>query len=160
MRGALSTLLNPHPMVLSLPAAIAPLFARMWSPLSAEHPERLPVSRRIRSSEDHLAVRSGGTALRGKCCVLVVLSRPSEVTRVGFIASKRGVGNAVERNRARRRLREIVRRRWPRVVSTGYLLEFIAGKGALTTPHEALASEVERLLAAAGALRPIVAVGV
>jgi len=100
-------------------------------------------------------VRTGGTALRGRCCVLVVLACPAEPTRVGFIASRRGVGGAVERNRARRRLREIVRRRWPRIVPAGFWLEFIAMKPVLTATHEALASEVERLLATAGALLPI-----
>jgi ribonuclease P protein component len=87
--------------------------------------------------------------------VLVVLARPAESTRVGFIASKRSVGNSVQRNRARRRLREIVRRRWPRILPTGFWLEFVALAPVLAAPHEALASEVERLLASAGALRPI-----
>ena len=142
-------------MVSPLPAVDARIFARAWSPVSVQHPERLPVERRLRTSEDHLAVRSGGRAHRGRCCVLVVLARPSEPTRVGFIASKRGVGNAVERNRARRRLREIVRRRWPRIPATGFWLEFVAAGPVLTAPHEALASEVEHLLASAGALLPI-----
>lgn len=123
--------------------------------MSAEHPERLPVESRLRTTEEHEAVRSGGSALRGRCCVLVVLARPSEPTRVGFIASRRSVGGAVERNRARRRLREVVRRRWPRIEATGYWLEFIALAPVLTAAHEALASEVEHLLASAGALRPI-----
>lgn len=87
--------------------------------------------------------------------MLVVLARPAEPTRVGFIASKRSVGNAVQRNRARRRLREIVRRRWPRIPSTGFWLEFIALAPVLAAAHEDLASEVERLLASVGALRPI-----
>ena len=142
-------------MVSPLPAVDARNFARAWSPVSVEHPERLPAERRLRTSEDHLAVRSGGRALKGRCCVLVVLARPSEPTRVGFIASKRGVGNAVQRNRARRRLREIVRRRWPRIPATGFWLEFVAVAPVLTSAHEALASEVERLLASAGALLPI-----
>ena len=74
---------------------------------------------------------------------------------MGFVASRRGVGGAVERNRARRRLREIVRRRWPRVPSTGFLLMFVAYRSAPTAPHQDLASDVERVLAAAGALSPI-----
>ena len=82
-------------------------------------------------------------------------ARPGEVTRVSFVASKRSVGGAVQRNRARRRLREIVRRRWLRVPSAGYLLMFVAMRGVLTAPHQELASDVERVLAAAGALAPI-----
>ena len=134
------------------------MLARAWSLLSVEHPERLPADRRLRTADDHLVVKQGGTAIRSRCCILVVLSRPSEITRVGFVASRRSVGGAVERNRARRRLREIVRRRWPRIVSTGYWLEFIALAPVLRATHEALATEVERLLAQAGALRPLVAV--
>jgi ribonuclease P protein component len=142
-------------MVSPLPVIDARNLPRAWSPLSPEHSERLPAERRLRTSEEHLAVRSGGRALRSRCCVLVVLARPSEPTRVGFIASKRSVGNSVERNRARRRLREIVRRRWPRIPATGFWLEFVALKPVLVTAHEDLASEVERLLASVGALRPI-----
>lgn len=142
-------------MVSPLPVVDARNFARAWSPVNSEHSERLPAECRLRTSEDHLSVRSGGRALRSRCCVLVVLARPSEPTRVGFIASKRSVGNAVQRNRARRRLREIVRRRWPRILPTGFWLEFVALKPVLEMPHEELASEVERLLASAGALSPI-----
>ena len=142
-------------MVSPLPVVDARNFARAWSPVSAEHSERLPADRRLRTSEDHLAVRSGGRALRSRSCVLVVLARPSEPTRVGFIASRKSVGNAVRRNRARRSLREIVRRRWPRIPSTGFWLEFIALSPVLAAAHEDLASEVERLLASVGALRPI-----
>lgn len=144
-------------MVSPLPAVPARLFARTWSLVSVEHPERLPADRRLRTSDEHAAIKAGGTAVRGKCCILVVLPRPGEVTKLGFVASRRSVGGAVQRNRARRRLREIVRRRWPRIVSVGYWLEFIALKPVLFAAHDALATEVEHLLASAGALRPIVA---
>jgi ribonuclease P protein component len=123
--------------------------------MSLEHPERLPHGNRLRAGREHLAVREGGTAFRGRFCVLVVLPRPGEPTRIGFIASRRGVGESVERNRARRRLREIVRRRWPRIQHFGFWIDFIARTTALTASHEALASEVEHLLASAGALRPL-----
>ena len=87
--------------------------------------------------------------------LLLVLARPGDTTRVGFVASRKSVGGAVQRNRARRRLREIVRRRWPRVVKHGYWLMFIAARAVLTASHQSVASEVERQLASAGALRPI-----
>lgn len=110
----------------------------------------------MRSSKDFAAVRQNGTAFRGRCCLLLALPSPGEVTRLGWIASKRGVGGAVQRNRARRRLREIVRRRWPRVPHHGFLLVFIAYRAALTAPHQEMATEVESLLAHAGALAPAV----
>ena len=119
--------------------------------------ERIAPLHRMRTAEDFAAVKQAGTAYRGRCCLLLALPRPAEVTRVGMIASKRGVGGAVQRNRARRRLREIVRRRWPRVPHFGFLLVFIASRAALTASHQQLATEVESLLAHAGALAPAVA---
>ncbi|MCE9627860.1 MAG: ribonuclease P protein component [Candidatus Eisenbacteria bacterium] len=100
-------------------------------------------------------MRGEGMAYRGRCVLLLVLPAAGETSRVGFIASKRGVGGAVQRNRARRRLREIVRRRWTRVPQDGYLLVFIASRRTLEAPHQALATDVESLLSTAGALAPL-----
>ena len=123
--------------------------------MSPERPERLTPEHRITSSSQYAAVKAAGKAFRGAHCLIVVLTRAGEPTRFGFIASKRGVGGAVQRNRARRRLREIVRRRWTRVPPDGYLLVFIASRRTLDAPHQALATDVETLLAHAGALAPI-----
>lgn len=118
--------------------------------------ERIAPQHRMRRAHDFATVRQAGAAFRGRCCLLLALASPGDVTRVGWIASKRGVGGAVQRNRARRRLREIVRRRWPRVPHHGYLLVFIASRSTLKASHQQLASEVESLLAHAGALAPAV----
>ncbi|MDD4400335.1 MAG: ribonuclease P protein component [Desulfitobacteriaceae bacterium] len=48
-----------------------------------------------------------GKSYPGKYVVLVIL-KSSDEKKVGFIASKK-VGNAVERNRARRLIREVIR---------------------------------------------------
>jgi ribonuclease P protein component len=117
--------------------------------------ERFGRDRRLTSSRDFDEVKRDGTPYRGRYCVLLVLASPGETTRVGFVASKRGVGGAVDRNRARRRLREIVRRRFPRLPGGGFRLVLIAGSGATRASHQDLASDVERLLAAAGALTPL-----
>ena len=119
--------------------------------------ERLHPRHRLTASRDYATLRSHGVAYRVAHCLLVVVTHPGETTRVGFVASKRGVGGAVLRNRARRRLREIVRRRWSRIPRTGYLLMFVAGRTTSTAGHQELASDVERALAAAGALAPIAA---
>jgi ribonuclease P protein component len=92
---------------------------------------------------------------RGKFCLLLVLARPGELTRFGFITSRRSLGCAVRRNRGRRRLREIVRRRFPRMPQQGYWIVVIAYRAVLDAGHQELASEVEQLLAQAGALSPI-----
>jgi ribonuclease P protein component len=127
--------------------------------MTVERRERLARHHRITSPLHHAAVQESGVAHRGRCCVMLVLARPGEPSRFGFVASRRAVGGAVERNRARRRLREIVRRLWPRLGELGYWIVFIAQKGVLTAPHLELAGEVERLLARAGALTPGTAPG-
>lgn len=120
------------------------------------HPsERLEPVNRLTRGRDYVRVRGQGVAYRGRCVLLLVLPAPGETSRVGFIASKRGVGGAVQRNRARRRLREIVRRRWTRVPQDGYLLVFIASRRTLEAAHQALATDVETLLSHAGALAPL-----
>jgi ribonuclease P protein component len=117
--------------------------------------ERLGRDRRLRSSRDFEFLKSHGKALRGRHCMLLVLARPGEPTRVGFVASKRGVGGSVQRNRARRRLREIVRRRFPRLSMSGFWLGLIAFRSVLVADHQDLASDVEGLLASCGVLAPI-----
>ena len=116
---------------------------------------RYDSTQRVRTSLEYAEVKERGVAVRGTHCLLLVLAKPSEPTRVGFITSKKGVGNAVQRNRARRRLREIVRVRWPRVSATGYWLVVIARRTAGTALHQDLANDVEHVLAAAGALEPM-----
>lgn len=93
--------------------------------------ERLLPANRLTRGRDYARVRGEGVAYRGRTCLLLSLPAAGEASRVGFIASKRGVGGAVQRNRARRRLREIVRRRWTRVPPHGYLLVFIASRLSL-----------------------------
>lgn len=119
------------------------------------HSERLRPQHRLTSSADYARVRGSGVAFRGAHCLVVACATPGETTRVGFVASRRGVGNAVQRNRARRRLREIVRRRWARVPESGYLLMFVAFRTTVTARHQDLACDVELVLASAGALRPL-----
>src|SRR5262249_26925867 len=116
--------------------------------------ERLLPANRLTRAADYARPGGRGVAFRGRCCLLMALAAAGETSRVGFIASRRGVGGAVQRNRARRRLREIVRRRWTRVPPEGYLLVFIASRRTLDAPHQVLATDVETLLAHAGALAP------
>ncbi len=122
--------------------------------MTDRHPERWDRGRRLRTSREFGAVKAHSEALRGRCCLLLVHPVPGLATRVGFIASRRGVGGAVQRNRARRRLREIVRRRFPRLAPTGWWLVLVAYRSSLTAPHQDLASDVETLLERAGALAP------
>ena len=111
--------------------------------------ERIGRDHRLRTGREYDLIKQQGRALRGRFCIVLYLERPGEPTKVGFIASKR-VGNAVHRNRARRRLREVVRRRWPRVAPEGSWLAVIALAGVTSAPHADVVADVERLLRDSG----------
>ncbi len=70
-------------------------------------------------------------------------SLPTQATRVGFTASRK-VGNAVERNRAKRRLREVVRT----VFSSGKVspcdLVLIARRESLTRDFDLLIEDFKK----------------
>ena len=114
--------------------------------------ERIPAAQRLRSVADFARMRAEGRPVRGTHCLAVVVSAAELTTQVAFVASRKAVGGAVQRNRARRRLREIVRRCWPRVRPSGVWLMFVAFRSTLTAPHAELALDVERIMTRAGAL--------
>lgn len=67
----------------------------------------LPVQHRMRTSAQFSAtVRSGARSGRRNVVVSVRMSDQSQPTRVGFVVSK-AVGNAVVRNKVKRRLRQL-----------------------------------------------------
>lgn len=71
----------------------------------------LPVGNRVRSSEDfRRAFRSGLKAGTRNLILHVALDSESHASRVGFVVSK-SIGNAVTRNRVKRRLRAIAHER-------------------------------------------------
>ncbi|MCB8983886.1 MAG: ribonuclease P protein component [Ardenticatenaceae bacterium] len=63
---------------------------------------------RLRRSADLRRVREQGRSRRHPLVVLIIQPNGLEVSRFAFVASRR-VGNAVQRNRARRLLREVIR---------------------------------------------------
>ncbi|OGO11284.1 MAG: ribonuclease P protein component [Chloroflexi bacterium RBG_16_47_49] len=63
---------------------------------------------RLTNSADFKRVRRSGKSYAHPLVVLVMLPVPEEKTRFGVIAG-RSVGNAVQRNRAKRMLREALR---------------------------------------------------
>ena len=65
--------------------------------------------------------------------------------RVGFTVSRR-VGNAVQRNRARRRLRAVVDRVVPDLATEGHDLVVIGRAGTLTRPFPALVKDLKQAL--------------
>jgi ribonuclease P protein component len=114
---------------------------------------RLPrLSRLSRASEFRL-VKASGKSWTGKHLVLAILTREINVApRIGIIATKR-VGNAVSRNKIRRRIREIFRLNQHRI-QRGYWLVTIARFSSATATFDELQRDWLRLVERASILAP------
>lgn len=112
-------------------------------------PLTFPKSIRLHHSSDFLRVKTEGRAFGGRYFTLGVL-KGRETTRTGLIASKR-VGIAVERNRVRRRLRELMRLSLPEWIP-GVWVVAIARHTAVGASFAELQGEWARLARRAGIL--------
>jgi len=102
-----------------------------------------------RSAEFAAAIRGGRRAGRGTVVVHLLLEEPAQASkaRAGFVVSK-AVGNAVVRNKVRRRLRHLVR---PLLTDlpTGSTLVVRALPAAAGASFPVLAGDLEAAIAAA-----------
>lgn len=104
---------------------------------------------RLRQRADFLAAAASGIKAPATAFVLQVRKRSDDgPARVGFTVSKK-VGNAVERNRVRRRLREIVRLSVAGRIRTGHDYVVIGRRAALDLPFARMKQDFE------GALRRV-----
>ena len=112
---------------------------------------RLRRVQRLRSPRDFQRVRAQGRRVSGAVLLLGYAARSEPdnagLTRIGFSVSRR-VGGAVVRNRVKRRLREVIRRKLARI-APGYDLVITARPGAADARMETLEQDVEVLLARA-----------
>jgi len=105
---------------------------------------RFPKSRRLRKRAEFQRVYEEGAKVHGAC--FVVFCRRSggdEPSRVGFTLPRR-LGNAVVRNRARRRLRELLRLRWQELPD-GYELVFHVRLAIVEADQRTLEAEIRRV---------------
>ena len=103
---------------------------------------------RLKQRADFLAAAAG---MKIPAAAFVLQARPRDDTaapRFGFTASKK-VGNAVERNRVRRRLREVVRRSAALSVEAGHDYVLIGRRAALAAPFARMIADF------AGALKRV-----
>ena len=98
---------------------------------------------RLRKRAEFLAVRQGEKR-RGKLFLLEVLDRgDAGEPRVGFTVTKK-VGNAVTRNRIRRRLKEAVRTHAAGDMADGNDYVIVGRRDILDVPFGALKAELSR----------------
>jgi ribonuclease P protein component len=112
--------------------------------------EAFPRCLRIAARRDFTATYDAGRRHHGR--LVVVFARPKDGEgRLGVTATRK-VGNAVVRNRARRRVREIYRR-WHARAPLAAALEVVVNVTARTAdaPYAALAAELSGLLDRAAA---------
>ena len=111
-----------------------------------------PENRLVRAFQYERAFKEGRMA-RGRHVVAYAHTVDGEPSRAGIIASKK-VGDAVHRNKAKRRLRSIVRAVWPRVLPDGRQVVLIALPDVPTVDFEKLTTDVTRLMQDLGVLKP------
>ena len=103
---------------------------------------------RLRSSIDFKRVRRLGKSYAHPLVVLIKHPNQEENSRFG-VAAGRSVGNAVHRNRAKRRIREILRHRIASI-SIGWDLIFLARKPIHAASYQELQTAIDQLIARAG----------
>ena len=101
---------------------------------------------KLRKRSEFLACAKAPSCAKG---AVLVQARPrgdqTTTVRVGFTATKR-IGGAVERNRAKRRMREAARLLLPEFGRPGFDYVIIARNGAISRPWTRLLDDVKTAL--------------
>lgn len=106
---------------------------------------------RLTNRSDFQRVRREGKSHAHPLAILITAPNGMSVSRFGIVAGKR-VGNAVARNRAKRRLRETIRTHLPQIAS-GWDVILIARPAISDCDWTTLGEAMESLLRRAGLLR-------
>jgi ribonuclease P protein component len=112
-----------------------------------------PKAARLHRAADFARMRREGESFHGRLMVLSVLRLGTADAPCFGIVTSRRVGGAVQRNRVRRRLREIVRQAQPELVR-GVWLVLVARSAAATAEFAALRADWTRLARQSSILAP------
>jgi len=99
----------------------------------------------LKKRSEFLFVREGRYQARGGIVIQARENHDSKAIRVGFTATKK-IGNAVIRNRAKRRMRSVALETLPNLGQKGTDYVFIARNSTTTTPYEALVGDAQKAL--------------
>ena len=105
--------------------------------------ERFRKEARLRRRSEFLRVQDKGQKITADCLLALVLPNESGQTRVGLTVSNK-VGNSVVRNKIRRRLRELYRKR-QKLMPKGIDLVVIARNSAAQADFAAMTRAFERV---------------
>ena len=111
-----------------------------------------PKAKRLTRPAEFDRVRREGRTIRGNLISIGVLPGADKTFRAGFITSRK-VGGAVERNRVRRQLREIIRNHQHEIVDLAWIVTIASPRAARAT-YGALEAEWLRLATRASILAP------
>ncbi len=100
---------------------------------------------RLRRPQQFQRVRREGRTVYHPLLQLNVASNRRKHTRCGFVVTKR-IGSAVQRNRARRRIREAVRLVFDHIVPGVDLVVIVRSAEVTTVPFMTLQATIEQLL--------------
>lgn len=99
---------------------------------------------RIQKNARIQEIRRNGTSLSNRELVMCVMRNELPYSRFGFSVSNR-IGNAVERNRIKRRLREAIRLRMD-TIESGWDIVFIARRPIRSADYHQIDAACARLL--------------
>ncbi|MBR5129823.1 MAG: ribonuclease P protein component [Alphaproteobacteria bacterium] len=102
---------------------------------------------RLKKRKQFVRVADKGQKLVASGLILLYAPNDKDVNGIGFTVTKK-IGNAVVRNRVRRRLREVVRLGMSKFSKTGYDFVVIGRKSTLDRPFEKLQKDFAYLLKA------------
>ena len=111
---------------------------------------------RLRRPDQFQRVRRDGRSWGSALLTLNAAASKRRVSRCGFVVGKR-VGKAVERNRARRRVREAVRLVYDRIAPGWDLVFIVRSPDAATVEFTQIQAIVEQVLRRAGIWREPIA---
>lgn len=111
----------------------------------------LPQKNRLSAKQDFLRVKTKGKKFQGEPFAVLADQTGSSSSRFGFIISTKISKKAVERNQAKRRLREAIRKMLPKA-KPGFDIVFLAKKSLINKPLTEVYLEAEKLLQKAGVL--------
>ncbi len=105
----------------------------------------LPIENRLKKKKDFERIFEEGVTMKNSCFFLRLVKNELNITRVGFIVSKKVSRKAVERNRIKRLFREIVRLKMSEI-KPGLDMVFIVLSNSKEKSFLELKQEIERIL--------------